>query len=187
MPRNTMTYIIRLLRLKVNDSQDDIWDDDELQSYLDMSRRRLDRVKLTCDEDSQVFQCQYGLLEGGPDDGIGTSADWSGAGVPTDAINIWNDAGQGATAQTPDSFSLVAGTFVFHSRQDDEPYFIDGYTYDLEASIAECLEQLAMDLNRAKQWSRGSIGHTHYDLMEMAERHRKLAGFSKARIVGKYK
>ncbi|MFC1719312.1 hypothetical protein ACFL6S_37025 [Candidatus Poribacteria bacterium] len=120
-----MTYIIKLLRLKVNDSQEDIWDDDQLQTYLDIHRRRLDRVKLTCDRSSQVFQCQYGLLEGEPDDGIGTSADWSGAGVPTDVINVWNNAGESATAKTPDSFNLISGTFVFDSRQDDEPYSVD--------------------------------------------------------------
>lgn len=156
MPRNTMTWIIKLLRLKVNDSQEDIWNDDELQNYLDMHRRRLRRVKLTRDESLQVFQCSYGLLEGSPDHGVGTAIDWSGAGIPTDIINIWNGAGEDATGKTPDSFNLIAGTFAFDSRRDDEPYYIDGYTYDLEAAIAECLEQLAMDHNRAKQWGQGS-------------------------------
>ena len=182
-----MTWIVALLRLKVNDSQANIWTDDELQTYLDMHRRRLNRVKLTCDESLQVFQCSYGLLEGHPDDGVGTSVDWSGTGAPTDVINIWNDSGKDATARTPDSFNLIAGTFTFDSRQDSEPYCIDGYTYDLEAVIAECLEQLAMDHNRAKQWGRGVVDYTHYDLMEMAERHRKLAGFGKSRLMGKYK
>ena len=181
-----MTWIIKLLRIKVNDSQEEIWSDDELQTYLDMHRRRLNRVKLACDGNSQVFQGNYGLLEGCPDDGMGTSTDWSGTGDPTDVINIWSGTDEGAAAETPDSFNLVAGTFIFDSRRDDEPYYMDGYAYDLEAAIAECLEQLAMDLNRAKRWSRGIIGHTHYDLMEMAERHRKLAGFGKARLIGKY-
>ena len=118
---------------------------------------------------------------------MGTSTDWSGTGDPTDVINIWDHTGEDATAKTPDSFNLIAGTFIFDSRQDDESYYVDGYAYDLEAAIAECLEQLAMDHLRAKQWGRGTIRYTHYDLMQMAKRHRKLAGFGKARLIGKYR
>ena len=53
--------------------------------------------------------------------------------------------------------------------------------------MAECLEQLAMDPDKAREWSRGGVKYTHYDLMEMAKYHRSLAGVRGATIVKTYR
>lgn len=152
------------------------WSDDELQDYLDMHRQYISREELGCDPDDQTYQSSYTLLEG-------DASTWSGTGDPTDAINIWDSADEDGTAYTPDDFNLKSGTFIFDEEQDELTYYLDAYTYDLEAAIAECLEQLAMDQNKAQQWSRGSVSWKPYDLMKMAEYHRGYSGASKARLI----
>lgn len=173
--RSTMADLITLLRTKVNDTDESIWTDDQLQTYLDMHRKRIRRERLTQDIDNQVYRSQYTLLEGDADT-------WTGAGDPTDVLNIWEDSGSDADEVTPDSWNLTDGTFIFDSEQDSTPYYLDCFTYDLHAAIAECLEQLAMDENKAKQWGRGGVNYTPYDLMQMAEYHRKRVG-GKARLI----
>ena len=69
----------------------------------------------------------------------------------------------------------------------DSDHYLDGRSYNLHGAIAECLEQLAMDQNKARQWSRGAVRYNHYDLMEMARHHRSLAGARGTTIVRTYR
>ncbi|HGJ65328.1 TPA: hypothetical protein ENS27_08070 [bacterium] len=71
--------------------------------------------------------------------------------------------------------NLLDGTFTF-TEQQGCIYYLDAKSYNIHGAIAECLEQLAMDQNRAKAWNRGSVSYTHYDLMEMAQYHRAFTG-----------
>ena len=102
-----------------------------------------------------------------------------------DDVTLWNSSGSGSTEITPDSSDLVDGIFTFTESQNG-PYYLDAKSYNIHGAIAECMEQLAMDPNKAKQWGRGSIKYTHYDLMEVAKYHRSLAGMRSTAIVRTY-
>lgn len=174
--RSTMAHIITFLRAKVNDTGEDIWSDLQLETFLDLHRRSLNRAKLDVDPDNQVFEARFTMIEG-------STSSWSGAGDPEDRINIWDRRGADATAKTPTSYNLVSGTFRFDSEQTLQPYYIDGYAYSINGAMAEAMEQLAADSNRAKQWTRGGVSYTYQDFMDMATTWRKSAGTDKGRLV----
>jgi hypothetical protein len=174
MSRDSMVWLISFLRVKINDvdlvppsNGETIWTDDELQNYLDMYRVHVIRELLVYDPDEQVYYSNFGLLESD--------------------VSLW-DGKQSDSNEIPNSnyaVNLVDGTFKFVDSQDDI-YYLDAKSYNIHGAIAECLEQLAMDQNRAKAWNRGSVAYTHYDLMEMAKYHRNLIGLRSTGIVKTY-
>ena len=167
MSRDSMVWLISFLRVKINDADSSIWTDDELQNYLDMHRIHIVREPLAYDLNKQVYYSTFGMLE----------AD----------VSLW-DSKQSNSNETPNSnytVNLVDGTFKFINNQGDR-YYLDAKSYNIHDAIAECLEQLAMDQNRAKAWGRGSVVYTHYDLMEMAKYHRNLVGSRSTGIVRTY-
>jgi hypothetical protein len=173
-----MAWVITLLREMLNDedSGDYTWTDDELETRLDMPEARTDirREKLSRSADKKTFYSNFARLEG-------DEATWDGD--PT--IALWDGTGSSATEITPNSWNLQAGTFTFTTAQDDI-YYLDAKSYNLHGVIAECLEQLAMNPNKARGWSRGGVSYSHYDLMVMARYHRRLSGMKKGRIVRSY-
>jgi len=174
--RATCEHIITHLRGKVNDPNDLFWTDDELQVFLDLHRTRLSRVELKPDPDEQVFESGYTMLEG-------STVTWSGSGDPTEVINIWDGRDDDSTYKTPDSYNLVSGTFTFDDEQTQQPYYLDGWSYSIAGAIAECMEQLAMDQNKAKTWSRGGVSYTYQDFMDMGKYWRRAAGTTKGRMI----
>lgn len=152
------------------------WTDNELQVFLDLHRRPLNRTKLDVDPDSQVFEARLTMIEG-------STVTWSGAGDPEDRINIWDRPGRDATAKTPTSWNLASGTFVFDSEQTSQPYYIDGYSYSINGAMAEGMDQLAVDPDRAQSWRRGSVSYTYQDFFDIAGSLRKSAGTDKGRLV----
>ncbi|MFC1714861.1 hypothetical protein ACFL6S_14430 [Candidatus Poribacteria bacterium] len=143
-----------------------IWTDDELQNYLDMYRIHIRRELLRQDVDEKVFSSKFGMFE--------------------NDITLWDNGSAGAIQVTPDSSNLVDGLFTFVDGQDC-PYYLDGKSYNIHGAIAECMEQLAMDPNKAKEWGRGGVKYTHYDLMEMARYHRNLVGTNGTTVVKTYR
>jgi len=178
MSRDSMVWLISFLRVKINDvdlvppsNGETIWTDDELQNYLDMHRIHIVREPLAYDLNKQVYYSTFGMLE----------AD----------VSLW-DSKQSNSNEIPNSnytVNLVDGTFMFSdplSWGQGDRYYLDAKSYNIHDAIAECLEQLAMDQNRAKAWGRGSVVYTHYDLMEMAKYHRNLVGSRNTGIVRTY-
>ncbi|MDQ1329693.1 MAG: hypothetical protein QG641_2985 [Candidatus Poribacteria bacterium] len=176
MSRDSMVWLISFLRVKINDTDSSIWLDDELQNYLDMHRVHIVREPLSVplsrgNSNEQVYYSTFGMLE----------AD----------ISLW-DSKESNSNEIPNSnytVNLVDGTFKFSaplSQGQGNSYYLDAKSYNIHGAIAECLEQLAMDQNRAKAWSRGSVAYTHYDLMEMAKYHRNLMGLRSTGIVRTY-
>lgn len=163
-------------RFRVYLSEKFIWTDDELQVFLDLHRRRLNRVKLDVDQDWQVFEARFTLLEG-------STVTWSGAGDAEDVINIWDRPGRDATFKTPTSYNLTSGTLSFDSEQTEQPYYLDAISYNIAGAIAEAMEQLAMDPDKATSWSRGGVSYTFQDFMEMGKQWRKMVGTDKGRLV----
>jgi hypothetical protein len=172
MSRDSMVWLISFLRVKINDVDSSIWTDDELQNYLDMHRIHIVREPLSAplsqgNLNKQVYYSTFDMLE----------AD----------VSLW-DGRQSNSNEIPNSdytVNLVDGSFEFINNQGDR-YYLDAKSYNIHDSIAECLEQLAMDQNRAKAWGRGSVVYTHYDLMEMAKYHRNLVGSRNTGIVRTY-
>lgn len=142
-----------------------IWSDDELQNFLDMHRIHIQRELLIEDPDKKTYRSRYGMFE--------------------DDIKIWNDPWGNAVEATPDNSNLVDGVFTFLTEQPGN-YYLDGKSYDIHASIAECMEQLAMNPDKARSWERGSVKYTQYDYMEMAKYHRSLAGTRSVKISRSY-
>jgi len=163
-----MSWLIALLRTKVNDSSASIWTDDQLQDYLDMHRVHVRRELLSKDADEKLYCSRFGMFE--------------------DDITLWDGNAEGAAQVPPEIYSanLVDGVFTFASDQNKD-HFLDGKSYNLHGAIAECLEQLAMDQNKARMWERGGVSYTHYDLMEMARYHRNLAGERSTTVVRTYR
>ena len=191
-----MVWLISFLRVKINDTDSSIlvppsngrtaWMDDELQNYLDMHRVHIVREPLSAslsrgNSNEQVYYSTFGMLESD--------------------VSLW-DSKQSNSNEIPNSnytVNLVDGTFRFSAplitfrRATEEQswgqgnsYYLDAKSYNIHGAIAECLEQLAMDQNRAKVWSRGSVAYTHYDLMDMAKYHRNLIGLRSTGIVRTY-
>jgi hypothetical protein len=99
---------------------------------------------------------------------------------------MWDSPSGSATAITPTTWNLIDGVFGFTSDQDDE-YYLDAISYDLHGAIAECMEQLAMDQNKALSWSRGGVKYTHYDLTKRAMYHRSMSGLKSNLVVKTYR
>jgi hypothetical protein len=92
-------------------------------------------------------------------------------------VFLWDNKSSNAieVPNTKYMSNLLDGTFTF-TEQQGCTYYLDAKSYNIHGAIAECLEELAMDQNRAKAWNRGSVSYTHYDLMEMAQYHRAFTG-----------
>lgn len=182
--RDSMGYLIALLRTKVNDGGSDIWTNDELQTYLDMHKVRIRRELLRYDADQKLYLSALGLLEGTYNSSTDSGASWDDDST---IIKIWQSASGGATsAGSPDHWNLTEGAFWWNADQNDT-YYLDAIHYNLEGAIAECLEQLAMDPQKARVWGRGGVTYTHYSLMQMAEYHRKLAGARSTKLKRTYR
>jgi hypothetical protein len=163
--------LIALLRTKVNDTDGDIWLDDQLQDFLDMNRVHVHRERLIKCMDEKVYYSRFSMLE--------------------DEITLWDSDSAGAWQVPADSFTanLVDGVFSFTQSETLKggDCYLDGRSYNLHGAIAECLEQLAMDPNKAQEWSRGGVRYSHYDLMEMARYHRSLAGARNTALIKTYR
>lgn len=168
MARDTMTWLITLLREKVNDTDESIWTDDQLQNYLDMHRVHVRREFLIKDVDEEVYLSKYSVLE--------------------DNVALWDSCSANAAEVPSNDYvaNLVDGTFTFTVNQDNA-YYLDAKSYSIHSAIAECMEQLAMDPNKARVWERGGVKYTHYDYMEMAKYHRSLSGLRGTIIVKTYR
>lgn len=168
MARDSMTWLLALLRVKVNDTDESIWTDDQLQDFLDMHRVHVRREFLMKDVDEKVYYSRFGMFE--------------------DDVALWDSDSANATEVPSSNYTanLVDGVFTFTDAQG-QSYYLDGKSYNLHGAIAECLEQLAMDQNKARQWSRGAVRYNHYDLMEMARYHKSLAGAKGTTIVRAYR
>lgn len=167
MARDSILWLINFLRVKVNDVESSIWTDDDLQNYLDMYCIHLIREPLRCDPDHKVYYSDFGMLE----------AD----------VSLWDSELTGANEIPNTSYipNLIEGTFRFTNSQSKK-YYMDGKSYNIHGAIAECMEQLAMDQNRAKRWNRGSVEFTHYDLLEISRYHRQLSGLQNTRMIRTY-
>jgi len=163
-----MVFLISILRIKVNDSLSEIWTDDELQAYLDMHRLHIVKEPLKTDLNYLVYYSTYGMLES-------DASLWDSIG--SDALEVPN---------TDYIENFIDGIFTFTSAQEIS-YYLNGKSYNLHGAIAECLEQLAMDPNRAKAWGRGSITYSHYDLMEMANYHHNYCGMRSVNLIRTYR
>ena len=168
MARSSMTWLITLFRVKVNDTDETIWTDDQLQDNLDMHRVHVRREFLMKDADETVYYSKFGMFE--------------------DDVVVWDSGSADATQISSGEYSvnLIDGVFTFTEEQGED-YYLDGKSYNLHGAIAECLEQLAMDPNKAQEWQRGAVKYTHYDLMEMAKYHRSLSGARSMTIVKTYR
>ncbi|MEK7395939.1 MAG: hypothetical protein AAB116_03270 [Candidatus Poribacteria bacterium] len=167
MARDSMFWLIDFLRVKMNDMESSIWADDEFQNYLDIHSIHVVREPLTYAPDQKLYYSTFGMLEA---DACLWDSDQPGA------IEILNSIY---------TSNFVDGTFRFTKSQSGR-YYMDAKSYNIHGAIAECLEQLAMDQNRAKVWNRGSVEFTHYDLLEMSRYHRGLAGLQNTNISRTY-
>ena len=181
--RSTMAYIINILEKKVHDEGNAIWDAADLQDYLDMHRTHIRRRKLKKDVDEKLYFVEFGLLEGTYARSTDDDAAWDDDST---VIKIWDSASADATAATPDGWNLIDGRFWWDADQNED-YSLDAISYDLEGAIAECLEELAMDPDKAVRWSRGGVMYTHYHLLEMARYHRSLSGPKSQTLVRSYR
>ena len=133
-----MAWLIAFLRAKVNDTDESIWTDDQLQNFLDMHRVHVRRELLMKDVDETLYYSKFGMFE--------------------DDIALWDSHSGNATEAPVSSYTanLIDGVFTFAEDQDAD-YYLDGKSYNLHATMAECLEQLAMDPDKAREWSRGGV------------------------------
>lgn len=159
--RTTMAWIIGHVRLMANDVDSVVWDDEEIQTFLDANRMRIRRAPLTAEPDEMQYHSRYGFLEGDEDT-------WSGSGTETDVINIWDSRSADATYATPDSYNLRDGTFGFTSGQDDS-YYLDAWSYNIYRALGDMHAQIAGDRTKAFKWARGGVSHIVANPLELAK------------------
>ena len=134
-----------------------IWSNDELQNYLDKHRIFIGspiREELASDLNYKRYLSRYDTFE------------WA---------TLYNTQDTSGTAVTPTSSNLVAGEFGFTTSQSTTLY-LEGHAYDIYVAAAECLEELAGDPSRARQWSRGGVSHTSQDPLKLAQYYRYMSG-----------
>ncbi len=142
-----------------------IWTDEELQDLLDLHRIHVRRELLAKDADGKTYYSNYSMFE--------------------DDVTLWDGISSNSAIVLPSSSNMVDGTFSFDTAQDRN-YYLDGKSYNIHNTIAECMEQLAMDPNRARAWERGGVKYTHYDFLEISKYHRNLAGIKSTKAIRVY-
>ncbi|MBD3181049.1 hypothetical protein GF312_02085 [Candidatus Poribacteria bacterium] len=140
-----------------------VWSDAELQNILDMHRIHIIRERLNHGADGETYYSRYSMLE--------------------DNVKIWDGRHTSSTEISSDKYTvnLIDGAFTLPNTSWEE-YYLDAVSYNIHGAVAECMEQLAMDPNKAKSWDRGSVKYTHYDYLEMARHHRGLSGIRSTAI-----
>jgi len=181
--RSSLAYLITLLRQRINDADSDVWTDNELEKTLDLNRRIIRRKKLDASVDRLEFTIKFQLLEG-------TNAYSTEAGAAWDddrtIIKLWNSSASGATAITPDAWNLVDGVMRFTSEQTEIVY-MDAISYRIHGAIADSMEQIIMDPQKAKSWTRGGVTYTFQDLEKIVNHHRGLDGHTSPTVVRRYR
>jgi len=134
-----------------------IWTDEELQRVLDRNRKRIVREQMSHNATYLIYMSAFNNLE---------------------EAQIYDSSSDSATLISSSTYTanLDIGEFTFTSAQDLMSYYMDGISYDLYSSACELLRELRVDPSRAKQWSRGSVSHTGYDLTEIIKDYMRQSG-----------
>jgi hypothetical protein len=143
-----------------------IWSDDELQAYLDKHRVFVGvgrREELGNDLSYKRYLSNFDTFE------------W---------VKLYDTADGLGVEATPDTSNLVAGEWVFNTAQDKTLY-LEGYSYNIYASAAECLEELAGDDSRSSQWTRGGVSHKSQDPLKLAQYYRYMSTGIKSTEINK--
>ncbi len=184
MARASMAYIITHLRLQINDKSSAVWDDDELQNYLDLYSGVIRRELLAPDVDRRQFASKRQMLEGTDPFDTDAGAAWDD---DRNIIKLWNSSGSNATAVIPDEWNLVKGLFVFDAEQSTNIY-LDGFAYyNMHGAIADAMDSLSMDAGKATSWTRGGVSYTFQNILDLADRHRSLAGPKSTQVQKTYR
>ena len=104
----------------------------------------IDRELLEVDTLEKVYRSRFVQFEG-------DSSAWSAA--PT--IEIYDTDSTSGTAQAPDSWSLIDGTFTYTSDQNDQTRYLTGWSYDIHRAAGRLFMRLA-----AKESITASAGET---------------------------
>lgn len=151
-----MSNLISRLRLTIQDPAGDsqTFSDAELQNILDKrTSRRLLRHLMDKDVEEKKYFVGWGDLEEYTDaDGY---------------FHVWDGSGESADEITGYTADYIRGILTFTSDQDDD-YYVDAVSYNLDHAAAVCFEIMAADLDRARYWGRGGVQFSSYDLMELA-------------------
>jgi hypothetical protein len=134
-----------------------IWSDDELQNYLD--RNRLD---IGIDEPRELLQCNVSYTK------------YKSKYRNLETSTLYNSDADTAVSVTPTTVNLVDGSFTFATSQNVDLY-LEGISYNILISAAECLEELSADLSRTYQWSRGGVSHTANNPLLLARYYRSIS------------
>lgn len=163
--RASMADIINLLEDMINDTGNAIWSTQNLQDLLDRDKTHIQRELLSNDVEEKRYWSRYGMLEG-------DASTWDNDDT---IIKMWDSASSGASAVTPDDYNLIDGSFAFDDDQNNT-YYLDAISYDLNEAAAKCMDQLSMDLSRSPKWARGSVSYNGPDPAERAKYFRSLGG-----------
>lgn len=166
--RAAMASIILELRRKIQDTASATWTDQQLQDILDRWREYVGfstRVKLFSDDEAKVFVGPYRNIE---------------SAKLYDAANNGNLVS--ASNYTAD---LIACSFTFTTEQSSYLYLY-AVTYNIWDAAADALEELLADSSRVRQWSRGAVSQTGYDLESLIKSYRSQGGVNTVGAVRVY-
>ena len=132
--RTTMADLITRVREIIDDTSSTHFTDLQVQAELDRRDVRLyiDRELLVVDTLEKLYRSNYENFEGDADT-------WSAA--PT--IEIYDTESTSGTAQTPDSYNLITGTFTYTSDQNDQTRYLTGWSYDIHRAAGRLFMLLA--------------------------------------------
>lgn len=164
--RTTMASLIAKLRKLVNDpaSENQIFDDDDLQNFLDQNSQDIKLLALTE---------RYSVAPGG----VVKYTDY----YEPFSLGNWEDGvllqyAGGWTTVTPDTADLKIGHWTFTAGQTP-PVYITGFSYDLFGAAADALEQWASTEKLNYDFSaNGTSFHESQKvtaLLDLATRYRK--------------
>lgn len=141
MARSTLSYLITRVRQLMNDTDEVLFDDDDLiEAVLDEDGYRIRRLRLRADATKKIYVAEVRDLEG-----VATNDDggWTGTGDP-EILSMYASPATSATALTPDAWNLRNGSFEFDDAQSDVTYYLDAKVYDPYLAAAKLCEQLTL-------------------------------------------
>lgn len=150
MARSTMTELISRFRLFRGDITSSVMTDSEVENIFDLNRKRLDKVILGSDSESQVFESPKKYVETG--------------------FTITDSAGDNVSA---DASSPVEGLFSFNAAQST-PLRLQGYSHNLFLTLSLAYRAIVSDEDTWQRYERGEVELQKRDLLKMADNYERM-------------
>ena len=145
MARSTMTELISRFRLFRGDISSSVMTDGQVENLFDLNRSYIDKVILSPDSESKVFESPNKHVESG-----------------------FTLIDSGDNVVTADASSPVEGLFSFTTAQST-PLRLKGYSHNLFLTLALAYRAIVSNEDTWQRYERGEVELEKRDLLNLAD------------------